>query len=286
MADPALNATQNDALGQMKNYLGQFKMDDPDMLNTVKGWIVNGYSTDRVKLEIPNTPQFQQQFPEYKARIDAGLPPMSPVDILNYRSSATQLLRDAGLPPGFYDSPDDFVDLVVKNLSPAELQGRIKDGYASVANAPQAVQDTFAEYFGAKGPDMLATFFLDPTKGGDFIQKAVTEAKIGGAGSQYGFNINQSAAEAYAAQGITGAQAQQGFQQADQMKPLAEETISEQGDLTNEQLAQGVLTGGDAAAATKRRAQERSAQFRQAYGGAGGGSQGQRGIGVGGAPQT
>lgn len=282
--DPQMSTDQNNALGVLNKWLGQFQLGD--LGDTIKSWIIQGYSPERVQLEITDTPTFQTAFPEYKARIDKGLPPMSPADILNYRSQTTQILRDAGLPSGFYDSPADFVDLVTKDLSPAELQSRVAGGYAKVANAPQEVKDVFNEYFGAQGPGMLASFFLDPTKGGDVIQKAVTEAQIGGSGRQYGFNIDQTMAQKYAEQGITGAQAQQGFQQAYQLNPLADATISEDNNLTKEQIAQGVLTGGEAEAATKRRQQERSAQFRQAYGGAGGGAQGQQGIGVGGAPQT
>lgn len=287
--DSQLSADQNNNLAVLNQWLGQFGLDNPDLMTSVKNWIIGSYSPDRIKLEIQASPTFKTAFPEYDARIKAGLSPVSPADIINYRQTATKLMKDAGLPSGFYDSPDDFVTLMTAGnggISPDELSQRIRGGYTKVQQAPQEVKDAFSEYFGVQGDNYLATFFLDPTKGLDTINKALTEAQIGGAGKQYGFNVTQSAAEKYFSQGITDQQARQGFQQANQLKPLAEETISEQTNLTNEQLAEAALTGGDAEAAVKRRQQERAAAFRPAYGGQGGGAQGQRGIGVGGAPST
>lgn len=283
--DPQLTTNQNNALGVLNKWLGQFQLGD--LGDTVKQWIIQGYSPERVQLEITDTPVFKTQFPEYQARIDKGLPPMSPADILNYRSTATQIMKDAGLPAGFYDNKDDFVNLVTSDISPTELQGRVQAGYAKVANAPQEVKDAFNQYFGVQGEGNLAAFFLDPSKATPVIQKAVSEAQIGGAGQRFGFQVSADQASRYAELGISNDQASQGFSQAAQMRPLGQGTISESSDLTDEQLANAALgVNATDQAAVQRRQEERKAGFRQAYGGAGGGAQGQQGIGVGGAPST
>lgn len=280
MADLS-TADQNNSLATLTAYLKQFGIDTPDMTDFVRNAITNSWSDARIQLEIPNQTAFKQAFPEYQARINAGLPPMTPADILNYRTAATKMMKDAGMPAGFYDNKDDFVSLVTNDISPQELQSRIQDGYSKVQNAPQEVRDAFNQFFGAQGDSALTSFFLDPTKSTDLLSRDLTQAQISGTGKQYGFNIDQQSAQNYQQQGISAQQAQQGFQQAFQMKPLAEETISESNDLTNEQIAQGVLTGGAAEQAVKQRQAERSAQFRQAYGGAGGAVQTQQGLGTG-----
>lgn len=257
--DPSLSTTQNNALGSLNDYLQQFGLNTPDMQSTIKNWIVNGYDSDRVKLEIPNLPDFQKAFPEYQAAIKAGNP-MTPADILNYRSTVTSLMKNAGLPSGFYDQPDDFVNLISSNLSPAELQTRIQDGYAKVNDAPQAVKDTFNQYFGVNGDNMLASFFLDPTRGTDAINKAVQTASIGGQATQAGLDITQDQAANVAAQGFSEYTLRSGIQQAAQQEGLANESVSESNDLTGgDVLNQALGIAGTQAVA--RRQQERSAAF-------------------------
>lgn len=273
MAEP-LTQEQTNALGTLSVWLGDYKL--AGLTDTIKQWIIDGYDPDRVQREITTTDVFKQEFPEYQAAITAGNP-MTPADILNYRTTVTATFRNAGLPEGFYDSRDDFVDLITKRLSPTELQTRVNEGFARVAMAPQEVKDTFNEFFGAQGENLLATFFLDPTKGTEIIDKKIRQAEIGGFGKMYGFEIDAQRAEGYAAMGLGGSQAQQAFAQAHQLKPLAEESISETGDLSTGELAEATLIGGKAQSEVQRRQQERSAAFQ----GGGGATTTQKGLGLG-----
>lgn len=270
-----LTTQQEDSRTILNQWLGQFNIGS--LQDKVLNWIIQGYSPDRIKLEIQNTNEFNTEFPEYKAAISAGTP-MTPAEIMSYRQTVNNLFKDYNLPSGFYDSKDDYVDLISKRLSPQELQQRVVDGYTRVAGAPTEVKSVFQEYFGVNGDAMMATFFLDPEKGSKFLQDAATQAEIGGAASQYGFNFNQAESQRYQELGITGMQARQGLQQAYQMRPLEEETISETTDLTSDQLAEGALVGGEAEARAQRRQQERQAAFR---GGGGAGST-RSGLGLGG----
>jgi len=270
-----LTPQQEDNRVVLNNWLGQFGLDT--LGPTVLGWLQQNYSPDRIKLELTNTPQFNDAFPEYKAAINAGTP-MSPAEIMSYRETVTSMFKDYGLPQGFYDTHDDFVDLISKRLSPQELQTRVEQGYVRVAGAPQEVKDAFSQYFGVQGEPMLASFFLDPTKGAKLISDMATQAEIGGAASQYGFDFSQQEASRYQQLGISGQQARQQLQQAYQLKPLAEESISETGDITNDRVAEAALTGGQAEAELTRRQQERRAAF---AGGGGGASQSREGLGLG-----
>ena len=274
--DPNLSTNQNNSLALLNQWLGSFNLGS--LADTVKSWIINGYSDDRIKLELQNTDTFKQEFPEYHARLNAGLTPMTPAEIMSYRNTAKKLMSDAGMPAGFYDEKTDFVDLVTKDISPNELAQRIQGGYTKVQQAPAEVKQAFADYFGVQGDAYLASFFLDPTRSTDLIQRDLTKAEIGGAGYQYGFGTTAAEAQRLAEQGITGDQARQGYQQAYDLKPLEEETINEEGDLTKGELAEGVMTGGAARSKVQRRQQERSAAF---AGGGGGAGQGRQGLGLG-----
>lgn len=271
-----LTPGQEDNRQLLQSWLGQFNLSG--LGTDVLSYLIDNRSVDYIKLKVLESPTFKQEFPEYQTAIDVGNP-MSPAEILSYRETVKTLFTDFGLPSGFYDSKDDFVDLISKKLSPEELQTRVKGGYTRVASAPQEVKNVFNEYFGIQGDSLLATFFLDPARGAKAIDDAVTQAEIGGAGQQYGFGMTQAEAARYQQQGITVEQARQQLRQAAQLQPLAEETISEADDLTRSQLAEGALVGGDAETRTQRRAQERAAAFQ----GGGGAQQGRAGLGLGGA---
>lgn len=273
MAD--LTPQQEDNRQLLNQWLGQFNLSSlgPDVLNM----IIDNRSPDYIKLKILDHPTFKAEFPEYDAAVQAGTP-MTPAEILSYRQNVTNLFKDYNLPAGFYDQKADFVDLISKKLSPQELESRVTQGYARVAGAPQEVKDAFNQYFGAQGDSMLATFYLDPEKGGKFLADAATQAEIGGAAAQYGFDFNKSEAERYQQLGVSGQQARQSLQQAYQLKPITDETISEEQDLTTDQLAEAALTGGAAETAVQRRQQERRAAF---GGGGGGASTGKEGLGLG-----
>lgn len=271
----ALSAAQEDNRQVLQQWLGQFNLSSlgPDVLN----YIVDNRSPEYIKLRILEHPTFQAEFPEYKAAIQAGTP-MSPAEIMSYREHVTSLFKDYGLPNGFYDGKDDFADLISKRLSPQELETRVTQGYTRVAGAPQEVKDVFNQYFGVKGDAMLATFYLDPERGAKFLSDAATQAEIGGAASQYGFGFNQAQAQRYQELGITGERARQAMQQAYELNPLADESISEGEDIEKNTLAEATLTGGAAAEQVQKRQRERSAAF---GGGGGGANSGREGLGLG-----
>ena len=262
-----------------QNYLNQFGLqgltttDGRDFLSAM---VTDSWTPERIQAELTNTPAFHQAFPEYQAAIKAGNP-MTPTDILNYRTTVTSLFKNAGLPQGYYDSPDDFVNLVSNNLSPAELQTRVRDGYAQVANAPDAVKQAFSDYFGVNGDHYLAAFMLDPTKGTELIQKNIQTAMIGGGAKQVGLNVSQQQAEDIGANKLSDYQLKSGLREAGQLKPLSTESISETNDITDADILKGSL-GVGSSEATQRRQQERSAAFK---GGGGGASESKQGLGLG-----
>jgi hypothetical protein len=136
-----------------------------DMTNFLDNAVVNNWGPDRFQAEFLDTPQFNQAFPEYKGRIKANKPPMTPGEILQYRSSARELMKNAGLPTSFYADNSHIAELMIQDVSAAELQKRITNGFQKVATAPAEVKAAFNDFFGANGDGALASLFLDPAQG-------------------------------------------------------------------------------------------------------------------------
>jgi hypothetical protein len=179
-----------------------------------------------------------------------------------YRST----LQSNGLPPGFYDSPDDFQKLIENDVSPAELQTRVQKGYRAVAQADPEVKRQMQELYGVS-EGQLAAYFLDPQRAVTLLERQAQAANIAARGmEQGGIQVSGQFAENLAARGITPDEALRGFGQVGQLGELTQ-TFAGETALSGEQLA-GAAFGIDVASQQEleRRKRLRTGEF------AGGGS--------------
>jgi hypothetical protein len=208
-----------------------------------------------------------RKYPELRLRREAGHAPMSIGQIRAYRDTATQIFRAAGLPQGFYDTPQDFTRFIVNDVSAEELQTRVQDGFVRVMAAPPEVRDQLQNLYGL-GTGDLAAFFLDETKALPLIQRRVAAAEISGAGVRAGFGgLSVNEAERVASLGVSGEQAGQQLSTLANARELftpldrGEDVISR-----DEQL--GAVFDNNAAA--QRRIQDRARRRQAAFSGGGG----------------
>jgi len=253
-----------------------------DLVPIVDKWIRGGMSWDEAQVQLYDTKSkagkiFDKRFPAIRLRQEAGLAPISPEEYVNYERRSKQILTSAGMPPGFYDSNEDFTDLLTKDISLDELNTRVNAGFVAVAQAPQAVRDAFSKFFGPSGDAALASYFLDPAKAMPALEKVVAQAQVGGAASQFGFDLGLDKATQIADTGTTFDSARQAFGGLAELNPVFNESISETTDLTAER--EGVdaafsLDGGGAREAIQKRVDRRKADFS----GGGGAATGQAGV--------
>lgn len=231
-------------------------------LDWATGVLRQGLGPDEVLLQLRERPVYKQRFRANEERRKRGLPQLSEGAIVQYESSVRELARRANLPANFWDSTDDFVDMLANDWSPAEVAARINDGYAKVAQVPE-VRAVFRQYFGADGDGALASWFLNPARAEPLLMRDVEMARFGGAGSRFGFGIGANVAARAIDRGVSGDQAAQGFEQLAGMRPLFAETITERNNLMAEAEGVSAVFGLDATSADKvrRRQQERSAAF-------------------------
>jgi hypothetical protein len=253
------------ALTDLKSVLNTYGLGD--MADWAWGEIVAGKSEQQVLLDLMKTPQFKARFPAIDARAKAGLPPISPGDYVNYENQATQMMRAAGLPSGFWDSPADFTHLLSSDVSISELSQRLNLASQAAYQVPADVRASLARDYGV-GPGQLAAFFLDDKTALPLIQRDFTAAQIGGAAYRTGYGSTKTEDERLTDLGVNPGQAQQGFNQLTLQRQLFSSLPGENttGISRDDQL--GATFAGDAAAQQKvvRRAQERVAVFSQGGG--------------------
>jgi hypothetical protein len=192
---------------------------------TIFKFIQQGYGADTITLLLQDTPEYKQRFAGNTLRAKAGLPVLSPADYLATEKAYRQTLQDAGLPKTFYDSPDDFAGWIGGDVSPTEIKGRVDLAVQDSSQAPQVVKDALQQMYGI-GPSDVTAYFLDRSRSLPLLQIQAQAAQIGGAALAHGFGTDTNNFEQFAAQGITGTQAQAGFgqiaQSFDPMQAIAQ----------------------------------------------------------------
>jgi hypothetical protein len=201
---------------------------------------------------------------------------LKPFEYIQAEAGYREILANAGLPEGFYDTQDDFRRLIENSVSVGELTDRVNIAKNALQNADSNTKNALKEYYGWTEGE-LAAYMLDSEKAFDLVNskfKYTTEdakrmygaAEIGGAALRAGQMSNKEFAEEIFNAG-KGAQAEGAFQKAatDQadyrrlMGLYGEQTGDE--DLAREELA---LSGGtDITIKKKKLASKERAMFAQ-----------------------
>lgn len=253
------------------NALSQFGLEN------LAGWWWSrkkaGWTDEQLWIEVRKTITFKREFPEIHLRAQAGLSPISPAQIVQYRATVQQIGASMGLGPNVL-SKTVMQKLLIDDKSPAEVERRLTKGYAEIVNNAPEIRDTFSRWFGAQGDAAIAAIALDPKIGAQEVERMASAAQIGGFGTRFGFDFDKDRALELAQAGVTGEQAQEGLAQLSEMDDLFTESVSESEDLEAEEEGAGMVFGLSSGESVRRRGQQRQA----ATAGGGGAVSGRQGI--------
>ena len=227
---------------------------------------VNINNPDAIIFAIREQPAYQKRFSANKERIKNGFDELDPASYIGLEDKYRETLSANGMPVSFYDSKDDFDAMIGGSVSPAELQGRIQDGYRAVQDADPEVKRQMRELYGVSEGD-LAAYFIDPNRmkpllvAADYKRQAEA-AKIAARASQSaGIQLTGGLAEDLARRGVTEGQAQAGFTEIGKLGELTTQ-LSGETALSQEQII-GQQFGTDVAAAQEleKRRRRRVSEF-------------------------
>jgi hypothetical protein len=286
----ALVATQaqRDAHSLLRGTFARYGLGGEALATWALESLISGKGIDQILLELEERPEFKQAFPEIEARrarsAETGiqLSPISPAEILEYRTAARQLMASYGLPANFYSQNQDFFDLIVGDTSMSELNDRLETASRRVAFAPPEVREMFSEMYGHAGDQALFTLFTDVERSLPSLQEMTEAAEAGGAARRYGFGLNRAEAELMASYNIDYDAAVQGFGKLYEDRGLFNETLTEGDDFTVGQQGVAAAFGLEGQDALRRRGEARRAAT---AGFAGGGFQEEGASGLGTADQ-
>jgi hypothetical protein len=222
---------------------------------------VNINNPDAIVFALREQPAYQKRFAGNAARLKKGLAELDPASYIQLENQYRETLRANGMPTNFYDSTEDFQAFIEGDVSAAELNERVQQGYRSVADADPEVVRQMRQIYGVSEGE-LAAYFLDPQRTAPLLTRQARAAQIAARGAeQAGIQLTGTLAEDLARRGITEAEAQRGFSEIGALGELRQTFAGEQ-DLTQEQIV-GAQFGIDVAAQEelKRRQRGRVAAF-------------------------
>lgn len=229
---------QRDAHALLRETFARYGLGGESLATWALESLIAGKGIDQILLELEERSEFKQAFPEIEARRQKSaqtgiqLSPISPAEILEYRTQAKALMASYGLPASFYTSNQDFADLIVGDVSMSELNDRLEASAKRVMQAPPEIREVFGELYGAAGDDALFTLFVDVERSLPALQEMVQVAEAGGAARRFGFGLAREEMELMASYNVDYEAAIQGFGKLYQERGLFDETISESADYT------------------------------------------------------
>lgn len=231
-----------------------------------------GYGADVISLLLQDTEEYKTRFAGNQARQKAGLPVLSPAEYLATEDAYRQVLQDAGLPKGFYDSPTDFTKWIAGDTSPTEVKGRVDLAVANTMQANPAAKQALQQLYGVDNAHIVA-FYLDEKRALPILQKQSQAAAFGGEALKRGLGLNVGNLEDFVTAGLSQSQVSQGFQAVAEALPNIAAIAARYGEnITQSELEQDIIGGTTGLGETKRK--RLASQERALFGGYAGASPG------------
>lgn len=199
---------QDGAFDQMMLVLREYGLEA--LGDVLRGLILDGITDEAsLTLALQDTDEWKRRFSGNERLRAAGLPVLSVAEYLSTERSYAQVLKNYGLPEGFYDDPADFAGFIGGSVSPSELQSRAQM-FSDIAKRDDPAIRQQLTAMGLTEGDILA-YTMDPSKAMPLIERKYRSTLIGAAGRRNGLAVNEGYAGHLSDIGITEEQAIQGY---------------------------------------------------------------------------
>ncbi len=243
-----LSGEERDAYEALKVTFGGYGLDT--LAPKILEYVQQGYGSDTISILLQKSPEYKKRFAGNETRKAKGLPVLSPAEYLATEQSYRQLMRNAGLPEGFYDQVDDFTKLISGDVSPTELKTRVDAAVQATEYADPALKQSLKNL--GVGDGGMVAWFLDPERATTLIQKEINASQIGAAALRNNLQMDNSNVRNWATMGVTAEQAQQGYGAISGYLGDAEKLASIYGDEYNQSTAEAEVFGQSGEARKKR----------------------------------
>lgn len=204
--------------------------------------VVDGWSQAQLLQAVYASKAFKARFPAI--RNSNGSLRMSPAEYIQRESDLRSVMQQFGLSGFHFDKPSDFAGFISGGVDAQQLGQRLQLSQDLLRSNPEIVKQIQAMYgISSKAANYGAlAWLLNPKAGTAVLEKQVTAAQAVVAARHAGFDVHGIGGkffEGLAGEGVSGAQANQVFQQAGldraQLKTFAARYHT--GELSDSQIA-------------------------------------------------
>jgi len=266
--EAAKQATRTKAKDKLTAMLAGWKLEG--LASWLDKQIMADASEEMILLGLYDQPEYQKRFPGMQALRTAGRT-ITEGEYIDIENKMIQTARFFDLPKGFYDGPEDFGNLIGKQVSAKEYQDRLQIGQDLARTLNPSVKQQLIDFYGVGEGDLTA-YVLDADRALPLIQKQAKAAQFVGLGRAAGFALGGITAqqaesiagtESYAK--LTEAQLKTALGQAGELRRTQQRLSDIEGMTYNEQeaLTAVIEANPEALLASQQRAQREIARFSQ-----------------------
>ena len=130
---------------------------------------------------------------------------LTPAEYIDAENTYRTILADRDMPVGFYDSPDDFTNLISNSISASEFKSRVDTAYDALNFADESVVTALRDFYNMNTSDMAA-YLLDPARA-----LPVLEGRQAAAAGAYDMNSRTELQRMYGTASVAGMGRRQGL---------------------------------------------------------------------------
>ena len=129
---------------------------------------------------------YKDRFAGIEARIAAGKNPISENEYVQLENNYQAIMHSYGIPTGLFDTRENMAKLISQDVSPAELNDRLKLYQDAAFNAPKEIRDALTRFYGVTEGGLIA-YFIDPEKAMPVLEQQYNAAGAASAAERAGF---------------------------------------------------------------------------------------------------
>lgn len=130
---------------------------------------------------------------------------LTPSDYIEAEKTYRTILANRDMPMGFYDSYEDFTNLIANGISAEEFQSRVDTAYDALNFADQNVVNALQQFYNLSTGDLVA-YLLDPARATPML-----EGRSRNATGAYGMNSRTELQRMYGTAQVGGIAGRQGL---------------------------------------------------------------------------
>ena len=242
----ALADAQGGGYAQLRQLLIEFGLES--LYDTAVDWIADDSTAAEIELALREQPEYRERFSVIFEREAAGLPPVSPSEVVAYESQLSQLFSYWDVPITAGGSVQSMAgELLTGDVSLNEVQQRLAARATfsrRVLEDPDMDRAVVEEILGrgATAHD-IAEFALNGDVALEDLERRLQAADVANEASGANNSVTASEAMDLARQGLTGEAARQGFGILNQSRQIVNRIVGDTADPIAREIELAALVG-------------------------------------------